>query len=115
MTSQKVPSAPQVRTFCLHVSRTIADYILAKPEPHTASSRNVLSQETNVHTDKIQLQTEFSRAVALQQELEVQLLLEKGADITTRIDSGETALHIAAKNGSKRIMQLFLEKAQTQQ
>lgn len=48
--------------------------------------------------------------MALQQELEVQLLLEKGADITTRIDSGETALHIAAKNGSKRIMQLFLEK-----
>src|SRR5262249_19274324 len=34
----------------------------------------------------------------------VQLLLDKGADITTKSDAGKTALHIAAINGNEELV-----------
>jgi ankyrin repeat protein len=44
------------------------------------------------------------KAVALEQDAVVQLLLKKGADITMRTNAGETALLAAAKNGYRGLV-----------
>jgi 26S proteasome non-ATPase regulatory subunit 10 len=40
----------------------------------------------------------------------VQVLLDKGADVSIKYDHGKTALHMAAERGYERIVQMLREK-----
>jgi ankyrin repeat protein len=53
------------------------------------------------------MQTSLSFAARNRHEIIVQLLLEKGADITTRDNDERTPLSFAAKNGHEAIVQLL--------
>ncbi|KAI9892747.1 MAG: hypothetical protein M1814_001167 [Vezdaea aestivalis] len=56
------------------------------------------------------LLTELTAASVFGHELIVRLLLEKGADIEAKDNSGKTALYWAARNGHETVVRLLLEE-----